>query len=205
MKIYLTKTLYLILILLFACDSTKKELPSEFANTELQLIGFLEKKIYLPKNYRKITFEEYSEVLNQMPDKDVSLQLQYENFNNLKNKGAKFEIFVDERNIQNYISFMLGEYIVLDKSNVNLYVNMLEEQVFSKLADYGIEYTRLENKFISLKNTKAIKVKYEEELNGIKSYITQYIITYKFQTFSINVTNEKGNDYQFILKNFSSY
>jgi hypothetical protein len=200
------QTLLLItLLLVIGCKSEKKETLSENNETELQQIEFLAKEIHFPENYRKTSLEEVTEVFKQIPNPN-GYEVAYMNgLQNLKNFNVKFEVFTEKENFMNSIWFMLGEYIPLDKSIVNTYVNMLEQQLLPQTEKFGIEYKRLESKLLTNKNTKAIKVKYQQILNGNKRYLTQYLVTYKLKTFSFVVSNKENIDYQFMTKNFGTY
>ena len=197
--------LFISILLILSCKSEKKENTSKINNTELHLIEFLDKRIDFPKNYRKTSLEEISKSFEQNSAPNGFEESYVNGLRNLLNMNAKFEIFSEKENDMNSIWFLLGEYIPLDKSIVNPYVNMMETQLLTQTEKYGIEYKRLESKFLTNMNTKTIKIKYEQILNGNKRYLTQYLISYKLKTFSIYVSNEKNIDYQFITKNFGTY
>lgn len=197
--------LLLTLLLIIGCKSDKKETLSGSNDTELHLIEFLGTEIHFPKNYEKTNLEEVSEIFRQIPTPNGYEAAYTNGLQNLKNFDAEFEIFAEKQNYMNSIWFMNGEYIPLDKSIVNTYVNMVEQQLLPQKEKFGIEYNRLESKFLTNKNTKAIKVKYEQKINDQKRYLTQYLVTYKLKTFSFIVSNEKNIDHQFMTKNFGTH
>ncbi len=189
---------FLVLLLIFvsACDDEKKE------HSELQQIQFLEKNIHFPVNYQKCNFDQYAEIydkIEQLDQHDIQLMSA---INGLQVMGAQFELFYEKGNTSNLIWLVPGEYIPLDKSMVTVYANMLDQQLAPQLAESGIEYNRLEKKFISINQTKAIKIKLEQIYNGKSRFLTQYLISYKLKTFLLTVSNDKNIDYQFILRNF---
>jgi len=194
----------IILFLILSCKSDKKDLPSEFKDTEQHFIEFLEREIRLPNEYEKNTIEQMFFIRESYDNPDGFVELQYKRLNSLQNSGAEFKIFTEKGDFINTISFMLGKYIPLDKSVVNRYVNILEQQILPESTEFGFEYKRLESKFITLKNTKIIKVKYEQTNQGKKLFMTQYLITYRYKTFSMIIINKKDIDFQYLLKNFVS-
>jgi len=190
--------------LFLGCGSDLKK--EEAVNTigTIQPINFLNKEIYLPSNYQKVNLKEIGEMLRQNPNLDPIDRIYYKRAVQFQNSAAAPELFSEKNNKLNSIWFMPGEYIPLSKDMVSQFVNMLEQNFIPDSAVSGIEYERLESKFLTFKSTKAIKVKYEQTAGTKKRYITQYIVTYKFDTFSIIVTNDKNEDHQRILKNFSA-
>jgi len=199
------KLLLVLMILNFSCSTKTKESINEFDLTNSHKLEFLNKNIYLPKNYKATTVEE---LINAR-----KVDGKYESFQTIQNAklyeqkriGEKFEIFCEKSNLKNSIIFQLGEYIPLNKRLISPYVISLEKDVISELSKYNIGLERLEAKFITSKNTKSIKIKHRLIFDDKSIYLTQYIVTYKLNTFSIVVTNEKNIDYQLILKNFSTF
>jgi len=199
------KLLLFLIILNFSCSTKTKESIDEFDLTNSHKLEFLNKNIYLPKNYEATTIEDFINAHIVDGKIDSFQKNQQANLYKQKRNGVKFEIFCEKSNLKNSIIIQLGEYTPLDKRRVNPYVNNLEKTVLSEWSKYYIYYERLEAKFITSKNTKSIKIKYRIIIDGKNTFMTQYIVTSKSNTFSIVVTNEKNIDYQFVLKNFSNY
>ena len=194
----------ILLLLLLSCKSEPKKLPDEFKDTELRLISFLNKKVRLPSEYKVLTIEQLLTLMDQERLPDELVQLQFERLKSMQSSGTKFELFVDDFNFLNTITFTAGEYIPLHKEMVNPFVHQLENQILSQLEAEGIEHKRLETKFLTYSKTKVIKVKYMQS-NGVQErYITQYVITSGLNTFSMVVINNDNIDFQYVLKNFRS-
>ena len=167
------------------------------------LIEFLERKIKLPDNYEKFTIQEMFELSNQYGDHPEGyVKQQFTRLRNLESSGAKIEFFAEKDNMLNNVSFMLGEYLPLDKSLVHTYVNLLEGQVFKEADQFESEYKILESNFLQNKYIKAIKVKFEISSSDGKRYMTQYIITYQKKTFTMVVENRNNIDLESVLTNF---
>jgi len=201
------KKLILILMALSFCycnsgTETKEEI---FKDSIKQPINFLNREIYLPKDYEKVNLNELGEMLRQNPDLNEIDRFYYETAVRMQQDDIAPELFTQVSNKTNIIWFLQGTYLVLDKEMATLYVDMLERSQIAAMEAKGITMNRLENKFISLKNTKAIKVKYEQSYGFNKKYLTQYIVTYKFDTFSILISHDENEDFQDVLSNFSTY
>jgi len=201
-----TKLISIFLIILnLSCSTKTKKSGNDFDLTNSHKLEFLNKNIYLPKNYKATTVEELI-IARKVDGKFESFQtIQNEKLYEQKRSGEKFEIFCDKNNLKNSIIFSPGEYMPLNKNLISPYVIRLEKDVKPELSKHNIGLERLESKFITSENTKSIKIKHRLIFDDKNIYLTQYIVTYKFNTFSIVVSNEKNIDYKFILKNFSTY
>ncbi len=191
-----------ILLVFLSCKSDKKEIPSEFKDSNLQLVEFLEKKIYLPKDFEKTTIETVAELIKNSPDLNELSEYEIQKLENFKKMGQTVEIFIKNGNYRNNISFQKGNYVELTKEAVEVYVDLLENRLFVESEQFGVERKRLESKFLNYGISKIVKVKYLQTFGEEKIYLTQYLVTYKLKTFGIIVASESDNDYQYILKNF---
>lgn len=191
-----------ILLLFLGCKSDKKEIPSEFKDSNLELVEFLEKKIYLPKDFEKTTIETVTELIKNSPELNELSEYEIQKLENFKKMGQTVEIFIKNGDYRSNISFQKGNYVELTKEAVEVYVDLLENRLFVKTESFGVERKRLESKFLNYGISKVVKVKYLQTFRDEKIYLTQYLVTYKLKTFGIIVASESDNDYQYILKNF---
>ena len=198
------RTFFILFILVLACNSDKKELSKEFEKTEKYHIEFLNSYILLPNEFKKSNLEEFESLINANQTESKNANIQRNGLKDLKKYSPDLEVFIDENNYLNTISFQLGETIDFDKSVVPYYSNLLEEELQDSASITGIKYEDLESDFIKLKHLKAIKLKFKQTFNGDVKYFTQYIISYKLKTFDMIVTNIEDLDYEFILKSFSN-
>jgi hypothetical protein len=77
---------------------------------------------------------------------------------------------------------------------------MLEKQVSQDWSNLGLDYERLEKRFLKTGKSKIIKVKYRQEYDGQEKYQTQYIVTSNYKTFGIVVSNYEDVDFEEIVK-----
>lgn len=194
--------LTLILLIFINCKSDEKEIPTEFKDSNLQLIEFLEKKIYLPKDFKRSSIETVAELVKNSPDVNELSEYELQKLENLKKMEQTVEMFIKNDNYKNNISFQSGNYVELTKEAVEVYVDLLENHLFVESKSFGVERKRLESKFLTYGISKVVKVKYLQTFGEEKIYLTQYLVTYKLKTFGIIIASESDNNYQYILKNF---
>jgi len=197
--------LILSAILFFSCNNSAGEKVDLFKDSVKQPIHFLNKEIYLPKEYEKVNLNELGEMLRQNPDLDAIDRFYYQTAVSMQENEVAPVLFAEVTNKTNIMWFLQGSYMELDKEMETTYLEMLQRSQIAAMEAKGITMKLLENKFISLKNTKAIKVKYEQSYGFSKKYLTQYIVTYKFDTFSILISQDQNKDFQDVLSNFSTY
>ena len=194
--------LSLIILIFIGCNSDKKEISDEIKNSILQEIEVLDRKMYLPKEYEKSSIEAIAELIRNSPDRNEFSEYELQKLNSFQRMGATVEIFVDKENYENNISFQPGKYIQMSRQAVEVYVDLLENNLFLAAKSQGIEYERLESKYIEYGLAKIVKVKYLQTFKGKKRYLTQYLVSHNLKAFGIIILNEENKDFQYILKSF---
>lgn len=189
----------LVFMICITCRSEKEHYSEDQSDFELMQIDFLDKRIFLPRSYKKVNLNEVEEMIRQNPELGSTDRLFYDAIMQTDNEFGPPELFMESEDQLSAIVFTPGEYIPLGKELVSPYVNMLE----SNMLKSEFSPVRLESKFITLKNATAIKVKYEQHIPTGKRYLTQYIVTYGLKTFSIMVLNDENKDLRVVLNNFS--
>ncbi len=200
------KKLLLLLLLLGItnCDSNQKKRSNTVDKSNFHRVEFLDMNVFLPDNFKKSSYEAYTELIKNETDLDTLTNYELERLNNLKQMDDGHELFIYDGDYLNTITFQSSPYFDFDKSAVSFYVNQLESINFVEPRSRGIEFDRLESKFLKYGNSKIIKVKYRQTFGNKIRFLTQYIITYKLKTFGITVTNQYGDDHKVLLSNFKS-
>lgn len=192
---------FIVSLLFIGCNdksTTTKEIFNGFTS---QPVNFLNKKAYIPSNYKKINLNELGEMLKQNPDLNKLDKMNYRLATSSYNQSGKTPVLYQDTIVNtNSIWFLPGSYVPLDKTMVNDFVTAAEKQLLIPAQYQGINYKRLEAKFIKLNALKAIKVKYKLIFNDNIRYLTQYIITKQLETYSMIVTHEYNEDFQKVLK-----
>ena len=200
-----TFLLLFIVSFYFSCqDNNVKKVKTEdyFKGYSLQPINFLNKKAYLPSNYKKVNLNELGEMLRQNPELNSLDKLYYRMAIEAEKETKKIAVlYVDSLDKKNSIWFIPAQYFPLKKEYVNDYVHLLETNLFKQQESYGYSFERLESKFLTINGNQSIKVSYKRNFQENTIYQTQYIITTtEFDTYSITVTNNNPLDFQKILK-----
>ncbi len=195
-----TYCIFLIFTLFFLGCNDTKEVEALFEGYSLKPINFLNKKAYIPNEFLKTNLNELGEMLRQNPDLNEFDKMNYQlAVSSSKASGKVPVLYQDTVTTGNSIWFLPGSYVPLNKNQVNEFVQATEYSFINPARSRGIIIDRLEAKFITKNNLKAIKIKYEIKL-GVVKYLTQYIVTKNLETYSIMVVNNKNEDYQKILK-----
>ncbi|WP_299224416.1 hypothetical protein [uncultured Psychroserpens sp.] len=194
--------LFSIVIIICNCESNKKNNHNPINKDNIHLVHFLERKVYLPNNFKRSSIETFTELIKSSIDLDTLSNYELERLNNLSKLNENVEIFIGNNNYLNSISFQSSPYFEFGKEAVAMYVDLLENQLLVEPRSRGVEFERLESKYLKYGISKIVKVKYLQRDGNRTGYLTHYLISYKLYTFGIIVSNEHGNDYQFILRNF---
>lgn len=197
------KILLLFIILsILGCSDSKNEFESKFPDYSLNEINFLNKEFYLPDNFQNASSDStFKRKINSINSID-SLSLNNQKYLSLLNSGAQFEYFIDTKNPENTITFILGEYISLNRSTMNQFAEMLKMKSYKKDSEQNYRYNLEQKKFYKLSYADVVKVKFKRTGDEKELYLTQYLISQGLKTMTMIVTNSKNEDYDELIKNF---
>jgi hypothetical protein len=191
-----------ILILAGCGNSTSQNRPLEFNDQDFKKVNvdFLAQEILIPKNYVETTLGEMWEKLLEIKRETKFVNAVKEGIEKLKLMPTEFVIYADKENYENCFWIQSGEYVDFNKSIASQYIGMLEKQLGQEWSSLGLNYERLEKRYLKTKKSKIIKVKYKQEYEGQEKYQTQYIVTKNYKTFGIVVSNYENIDFEEIVK-----
>lgn len=197
------KILLLFIILsILGCSDSKNEFESKFPDYSLNEINFLNKEFYLPDNFQNASSDStFKRKINSINSID-SLSLNNQKYLSLLNSGAQFEYFIDTKNPENTLTFILGEYISLNKSTMNQFAEMLKMKSYKKDSEQNYRYNLEQKKFYKLSYADVVKVKFKRTRDEEELYLSQYLISQGLKTMTMIVTNSKNEDYDELIKNF---
>lgn len=184
--------LILILVSFNSCNDAK-ETESNISKIK---IDFLKSYVFLPKEYNKISFEDFEKKILEV-DSTNALRLNT-NLNELKYNKGKILIFVDSNDVRNSVFLMSsGDYLPINKNTASLYGSLIAQHLESK----GTNHKILQNKVSSNTVIKYIKIKtvFIDENNN-NFYLTQYLISGNLTTFSMIVHSQNDNDFEELIK-----
>ncbi|WP_424003654.1 hypothetical protein [Maribacter sp. IgM3_T14_3] len=163
-------------------------------------IDFLNATVLLPKTYEKLTADELKTKLLKHVENSKQAEFITQSFETLKQSPFGFAVFADKNNYTDYIWVRQGEFVPLDKALANQYLGMVSARVEQDWGGIGMDYERLENRFLQTDKSQIIKIKYKTELDNRISYHTQYVITSKIKTFDFLVVSNQNMDLENLIK-----
>lgn len=198
------KILLLFLSLsILSCSDSKNDFESKYPDYSLNKINFLNKNFYLPDNYQNASSDSiFQSSLNSIKSID-SLSLNKQKYLRLLDSGAQFEYFIDTKNPENTITFILGEYISLNENTMNKFVEILKMKSFKKDIEQNYRYHLEQKKFYKLSYADVVKVKFKRIKNEEELYLSQYLISQGLETMTMIITNSNNEDYDELIKNFN--
>lgn len=197
------KTYFLVLIYIFAsCNNNSKQVKSSdltAINYKEEFIEFLEREILIPENYSLISPDILKNKLMELNAESKLLKHIEYSIDKLKGLSYEFVLYADNDNLNNLILIQSSDYIPLSERVSNMYFEMLENQINSESLKTQIKSTKIETKYINTATANVIKSKYLQESDGVKKYMTQYIVTSERKTFGIVAGNFENIDFDEII------
>lgn len=197
-------TIFIItsILILSSCTQPVKTINRK----ELQKvrIDFASAKMDIPKSYKLTSPDELLNALYLMDITDMLIQSSIQKIQAIKTFPTAFIIYADTINFDNSIWFQEGEHIHLTKTISQQYLQILEQQFQSEWTPQGIDYERVDSKFLTGKNMQILKLKYKLSYDSFSKYTTQYIVSSKSHTFGIIVNNRTEDDYEDLVKQITT-
>ena len=192
----------LILTLLISCKEEVKE-KNNISDNKKHLVHneLLNADFYLPNYYKIKTIDDFEKELSESRSNIELTKINFGNIEMLKSLSELTTLYTEKNKAENYIFFQKGEYINLNKNIATQYSTMLNNVVEKNWTNFGIDFKLLENKYLQKNQNKIVKIKYLQEFNKVKKYLTQYLITAKGKTFSVMVCNFENVDFEEEFKN----
>ncbi len=192
----------LLFILLASCSNhSNQNKKSDLKETNFKEVNieFLERELLIPESYSLISPEMLENKLKESTTESKLLKYIESNMNKLKGLPYEFVLYADKNNINNIILIQSSDYIPLNENLSNKYFEFLDMQMKNEKSIPEITFTKIETQFITTATANAIKAKYLQELDGIKKYLTQYIVTSDRKTFGIVSGNFENIDFDEII------
>jgi hypothetical protein len=169
-------------------------------NSQRITIDFAETTINIPDHFKLTSSSLLKKDLLRLDEADYIIRTSIQNIEKIESMPMDFIIYADTANFENNISFQEGEYVSLTKSISQQYLGMLEKQLSQTWASQGIEFERIESKFISSESKKIIKIKFKLTHGDFSRFTTQYIASAKSNTVGMIVNSLSSEDYEILIK-----
>ncbi|RED45151.1 hypothetical protein DFQ10_10218 [Winogradskyella eximia] len=197
--------LFFVFVTFLNCNSKKNSESTESSNAKLQRIELLNLKMKIPNNYDKISSDYFSDILEKSIYRNKFTEFELKSMDRYRKFGSNAEIFVDNDDITNVIIFHGADYIKMSKEALELYIEMVDGNIFADAELKGIEYKRLEGEFLNYGLAEVVKVKFSQTYHqdeSTKTYLTNYLVSHNLKSFGIIVINKENIDFQYVLDNF---
>ena len=77
-----------------------------------------------------------------------------------KNKKVDFQLFVDKRNVENYVFIYACDYYQLDEYRAATVVEALSRELKDEANNQEVRYKRIHGRFFFTPTSKIVKLKY---------------------------------------------
>ena len=191
-----------LIIILASCSNIQNQnKSSDLIETNFKEVNieFLDREILIPENYFLISPEILENKLKELNTESKLLKHIEYSIEKLKGLPYEFVLYADNDNLNNLILIQSSDYIPLNERVSNLYFEMLDNQIKSESLKAQIKSTKIETQFITTASANVIKAKYLQEVDGVKKYMTQYIVTSERKTFGIVAGNFENIDIDEII------
>lgn len=194
---------FTIAFLLISCgNGSNQDLLNNLKEEDYRSVSvdFLNREILIPKNYTRVTLSQLRKNLLAIKSETKLVDMIRNGIARLELMPTEFIIFADRENFENCFWIQSGEYVDFDQSIASQYTALLEERANQEWSSIGLNYEKLENRFLQSGKSKIIKVKYRLEYEGVEKFQTQYIVTSNHKTFAIMISNYRNIDFEELVK-----
>lgn len=152
-------------------------------------VDFLERDIFIPEGYRRLSILELEDSLIVINDDPIRIASIQESLARMRAMPNEFIIVADPTNVENCWWIQAGKYVDLNKQVASQYLALLKANTEQAWANADFSYELIEKGFLRTKTAEIIKIKYRQDYLDISRYQTQYLISSRRKTFAINITS----------------
>ncbi|GGX11555.1 hypothetical protein [Aquimarina muelleri] len=190
--------LLLIAILLVGCEFLPKE--SKFSKYSKNTIEFKNNTIVLTSGYAKSSPEEFKSRLDSLKDKPKFKKVALQELKKVEDKKVDFEIFVDEKSVENYVFIYACDFYKFDEHRAARVVQALNDQLLDESNTQKVKYKRIHGRFFFTPTSKVIKLKYLKAFKKDKKFQTEYIVASKSGGVGLLISNLEDIDFESSIK-----
>ena len=165
-------------------------------------VNILNREMNFPAQFVKTNAEEILERLNDTLNSDDFTESELIKMRNFKRMGRNAEFFVDSTNTNSYITFHRANYLKMSKEALDVYLDLIENNILYNYETAGINTQRIEGKFLDYGLAEIVKVKYLQTYEESKRYMTHYLVSHNLKSFGIIVISTNEDDFEYILDTF---
>ncbi|MBW1294000.1 hypothetical protein [Aquimarina litoralis] len=197
--------LLLTAVILTGCDyfSDGVQKP-KFAKFSKNTIKFRKNTIMLTKGYEKTSPEQFKTRLDSLSDSPKFKKIALEELKKIENKNVDFQLFVDEKNVENYVFIYACDYYQLDEHRAATVVEALSRQLKDEAQSQDVRYKRIHGRFFFTPTSKIVKLKYLKGYKMEKKYQAEYIVASRSGGIGLLISNLENVDFENSIKRLAS-
>ncbi|WP_378180465.1 hypothetical protein [Aquimarina sp. SS2-1] len=198
--------LLLTVILLSGCQyfTTEGKQKSKFSSFSKNTIEFRKNTIMLTKGYEKTSPEEFKVRLDSLTDSPKFKKIALEELKKIEDKNVDFQLFVDERNVENYVFIYATDYYQLDEHRAATVVEALSRQLKDEALSQEVRYKRIHGRFFFTPTSKIVKLKYLKGYKMEKKYQAEYIVASRTGGIGLLISNLENVDFENSIKRLAA-
>lgn len=203
-----TLLLFVVTSILLSCNDIKRLVGFSDNATIIfkapekkNIIQFRDNTIKLPKGYLKIQVAAFKKTLDTLQNKPKTKQFALSELEKIEKKKIDFEIFVDEKNIENYVFVYACDFFQFDEQRAAEHVSGLSDQYKAASKREKIYYRRIQGRYFYTPKSKVVKLKFMRAFKKERRYQTEYIVASKHGGIGLSVSNTENIDFEDSIKN----
>lgn len=198
--------LLLTVILITGCEYISKEdNKSSVSSFSKNTFEFKENTITLTNGYVKMSPDEFKTRLDSLKTGSNRLKkVAIEELEKIQNKKVDFELFVHEKNIENYVFIYACDFFQLDENRAATVVTALSNQLKMESTKQKVRYKRIHGRFFFTPTSKVVKLKYLKAFEKDKKFQTEYIVASKSGGIGLLISNLENVDFESSIKRLAA-
>ncbi|SEK74009.1 hypothetical protein SAMN04487910_0992 [Aquimarina amphilecti] len=197
--------LLLTVILLTGCQYFEGgKQKTKFSSFSKNTIEFRKNTIMLTKGYEKTSPGQFKTRLDSLKDSPKFKKIALEELKKIEDKNVDFQLFVDEKNVENYVFIYACDYFQLDEHRAATVVEALSRQLKDEALSQEVRYKRIHGRFFFTPTSKIVKLKYLKGYKLEKKYQAEYIVASRSGGIGLLISNLENVDFENSIKRLAS-
>lgn len=185
----------------FTVEKKKTKFTNKFSKNTIE---FRRNTIMLTKGYEKTSPEEFKVRIDSLTDSPKFKKIALEELKKIEDKKVDFQLFVDEKNVENYVFIYACDFYQLDEHRAATVVEALSRQLKDEALSQEVRYKRIHGRFFFTPTSKIVKLKYLKGYKYEKKYQAEYIVASKTGGIGLLISNLENVDFENSIKRLAS-
>ncbi len=190
--------LLFIAILLVGCNFSPEK--AGFTKFSKNTIEFKNNTIVLTSGYVKTTTEEFKARIDTLQNKPKFKTVALQELKKIEDKKVDYEIFIDEKNVENYVFVYACDFYKFDEHRAARVVQSMSDQLKDESTAQEMRYKRIHGRFFFTPTSKVVKLKYLKAYKKERKFQTEYIVASKAGGIGLLISNLEDIDFERSVK-----